>query len=198
LPRRLIVYKAHCTFGCALLCLAAYAPVAFAQQANAVLAGLGEKRAQIAREEQAAREACYAKFASSSCLKEAARSAQDKRASLRQEENAARRALREDRAAKQRARVQEKTSQSVPQPAPVEKKPPLVQPKVPGNATSAPSVKRPPLQGDLSAEQAAANEAAHAKRLADAKAKQEEIKKKQAERAAKKAQQTPPASAGKL
>lgn len=193
------------TIGCALLCLAAYAPVAFAQQAsmpleqaNAVLAGLGERRAQIAREEQAAREACYAKFASSSCLKAAARTAQDKRASLRQEENAARRVVREDRAAKQKARVQEKTSQSAPPPVPVEKKPPLVQPKAPANTASAPPAKRPPLQGSLSAEEVAANEAAYAKRLADAKAKQEEIKKKQAERAAKKAQQTPPASAGKL
>jgi hypothetical protein len=167
--------------------LLAQAPAMDAAQAQAVLDGAGAKRAEIAQTEQAQRKACYEKFAASSCLKDAARAAQQQRADLRQQENAAKRVLREDRLKQQQQRLQERAAQPAPQTKELpEKRGPLTKP-------SAPSVKaiekRPPLQGQMSSAQMAANEAEHAKRLQEAKAKQAEIEKRVAERAAKKAQQ---------
>jgi colicin import membrane protein len=152
-------------------------------QAQAVLNALPAKREQIAQNEQTQRKACYDKFAVSSCLKAVAREAQQQRAQLRQEENAAKRVLREQNAKQQQQRVQERAAEAAhaTKPAP-EQKGPLAAPAPPRNVQ-----KTPPLQGELSSAQKAANEAEHAKRLAQAKQHQAEIEKRLAERATKKA-----------
>jgi colicin import membrane protein len=161
----------------------AAAPPMDVQEAQRVLDAAPRKRAQIAQGEQAQRQACLQKFASSGCLKQAARDAQDQRAWLRQEENAAKRVLRQERVRQQDQRIRERSAKAAPQPAPIEKRAPIAPP-----ATPRPAQKKPPLQGGISAGDIAANEAEHAKRVQEAKAKQAEIQKKVADRAAKRAQ----------